>query len=418
MRKKAFSALLLVLVVASFFHIQVIATGVAILIITMPLKKHIAALRLVRLFALLIIPVVLGLFAGFSNNNYLIFKDFYYFLLPVLFILAGILLACRLQVDEFLKALIYAGVVTSVLVTSISVYYMGFGSLRDPYSAHYALGIVGTPAPPVALAALLLSKKFNITIFPRLRFNVLVGVNALGIYMSASRTYLIIMLCFMLLLVADKMRKQWILPVSFVVITMFFLLPVGIFQPAKTATSFVDKILGSFNELSIGNYNTEEEINTKYRGYESFMAVDQFLKGDSKDWIFGGLGKLVDLKTFLRLGADTDYEFIPVLHNGWLYLLIKTGLIGILTYLAFFARLVIVNWREYVNPKGKPAIKFFSALTIGSIFSLLLTNYIVTAFFNVEMSILMITIGYSYLNIHYLTFLNERTAATLSPVTY
>ena len=220
----------------------------------------------------------------------------------------------------------------------------------------------------------------------------------------------------MLLLLADKMKRQWILPVAFVIITMFFLLPVDIFQPTKTATSFVDKILGSFNELSIGNYNTEEEINMKYRGYESFMAVDQFLKGDSKDWMFGGLGKLVDLKTFLRLGADTDYEFIPVLHNGWLYLLIKTGLIGILTYLIVFSRLIIINWRSYANPKERPAIKLFSALMIGCIFSLFLTNYIVTAFFNVEMSILMITIGFCYLNFHYLTFLNERNNSILSPV--
>jgi hypothetical protein len=408
MKEKFFSALLFVLVVASFFHMQPLVIGVALVIIILPVEKHFAALRLVRLFTILLIPVVLGLFAGFSNDTYLIFKDFYYFLLPVLFILAGILLACRLKIDEFLKTLVYAGLIISVLVTSISVYYMGFGSIGDPYSAHYAMGIVGSPGPPLALAILLLAKKFNITLFTRGRFNLFVAINIFGVYMCASRTYLLITLCFMMLLVADKIKRQWIIPVATLIIIIVFLLPDDIFRPTGTSTSFTDKILGSFNEVSIGNYNTEEEINTKYRGYESFMALNQYLQGDTKDWIFGGLGKLVDLKTFLRLGEDAEYEFIPVLHNGWLYLLIKTGVIGIITYIIIFFRLIVINWRKYTDAMGKPAIKFFAALTIGCIISLLLTNYIVTAFFNVEMSILLITIGYSYLNFNYLLFLNER----------
>lgn len=415
MREKVFSALLLFLVVASFFHLQAIAVGVSILIIAMPLKKHIAALRLVRLFAILIIPVVFGLFAGFANNSYLILKDFYYFLLPVLFILTGILLACRLTIDVFLKTLIYAGVVTSVLVTCISVYYMGFGSLSNPYAAHYAIGIVGTPGPPVALGALLLTRKFNIKLFTNLRFNLFLAVNALGVYMCASRTYLIIMLCFLLLLIADKIKKQWILPVSFVIIIMVFLLPFDVFRPTATSNSFLDKLFGSFNELSIGNYNTEEDINMKYRGYESFMALNQYLQGTTKDWIFGGLGKLVDLKIFLRLGEDTEYEFIPVLHNGWLYLLIKTGMIGIIAYLIVFSKLMVANWRKYARADERPVIKLFAALTVGCILSLFFTNYIITAFFNVEMSILMITLGYSYLNFKYLNFLNECVYDTVDP---
>ncbi|WP_147322011.1 hypothetical protein [Mucilaginibacter conchicola] len=415
MREKLFSTLLLVLVVASFFHMQAIVIGVSAIVIAMPLKRHVAALKLIRLFAILIIPVVLGLFAGFSNNNYLILKDFYYFLLPVIFILAGILLACRLEIGVFLKTLIYAGVLTSLLVTSISVYYMGMGSLSDPYSAHYAIGIVGTPGPPIALAALLLTRKFNIKLFSKFYFNLFVAINAFGIYMCASRTYLIITLCFVMLLVADKLKRQWVLPVSFIVIVLISLLPLDIFRPNQSSTSFIDKILGSFNELSIGNYSTEEDINTKYRGYESFMALNQYMEGDTKDWIFGGLGKLVDLKTFLRLGEDTDYEFIPVLHNGWLYLLIKTGVMGIVAYLFVFARLTVTNWRKYASADYPPAIRLFAALTVGCIFSLFLTNYIITAFFNVEMSILMVTLGYSYLNFNYLLSLNESAGEPAEP---
>ncbi len=403
MNQQLYKILLLVLVVASYFHIQPIVLGISGLIIFLPLNRHFAAIKAVKWFALLMAPVFLAIVISYNNSNYLIFKDAYYFSMPVFFILSGIVLACRMDIENFLKTLVYAGAITSLIVTGISVYYVGVSSISDPYSAHYAVGIVGTPGPPVALACLLLTKKFNIRLFSRGWFNLFVLINCMGIYMFASRTYLIITLCFLLMLVADKVKRKWVLPVIFFLIVLVIVFPFDIFK-ANTTGNFADKILGSFNELSIGNYNTEEEINTKYRGYESFMAINQYINSGTKEWIFGSIGNLIDLKTFVRLGEDTDYRFIPVLHNGWLYLLVKTGIVGILTYFIVFFRLVFMNWKKYADTKSKPVIKLFAALAVGCILSLFLTNYIVTALFNVEMSIVMITLGYSYLNFKSLVF--------------
>ena len=398
------SFLLLVLILASFFHVQPVVLGIAIVIIAMPLDQHLAAIKMARLFALLQLPVIFGLVVGYENNTYLIFKDFYYFSIPLLFITVGIVMACRLTVDQFLKTIVLAGVITSFVVTGISISYMGLGALTDPYSAHYAIGIVGTPAPPLALACLLLCRKFNIKLYTRIWFNALTAVNVLGVYMFASRTYLIITLCFLMLLVADKVKRLWIPPVVLSLVIIFTLLPLDALKVNSNSGTFVNKILGSFSEVSIGQYNTEQDINIKYRGYESFMALKGYTEGGMKDWVFGGLGKLIDLKTFVRLGEDTDFQYIPVLHNGWLYILVKTGAVGVLLYASVFFSLIIINWRRYADASGRPIIRLFAALTLGCIISLLLTNYIVTAFFNVEMSLLMITLGYSYLNFHALVF--------------
>jgi hypothetical protein len=398
------SFLLLVLILAAFFHVQVIVLLIAIVIIAMPLDKHLAAIKMTRLFALLLLPVILGLVAGYENNTYLIFKDFYYFSIPVLFITTGIIMACRLTIDQFLKTLVLCGVITSVVVAGISVSYMGLGALADPYSAHYAIGIVGTPGPPLALACLLLTRKFNIRLYSSAWFNLYTAINVFGIYMFASRTYLIITLCFLILLVADKIKRLWIPPVLLFLVVIFTLLPLDALKVNSDSGTFVNKILGSFSEVSIGQYNTEQDINIRYRGYESFMALKGYTEGDTKDWIFGGLGKLIDLKTFVRLGEDTDFQYIPVLHNGWLYILVKTGAVGVLLYAGIFLSLIVINWRQYADASGRPVIRLFAALTLGCVISLLLTNYIVTAFFNVEMSVLMITLGYSYLNFHALMF--------------
>ncbi|SDD39817.1 hypothetical protein SAMN05216464_101624 [Mucilaginibacter pineti] len=398
------SFLLLMLILASFFHVQPVVLGIAIVIIAMPLNQQLAAIKMARLFALLQLPVIFGLVVGYENNTYLIFKDFYYFSIPLLFITAGIVMACRLTVDQFLKTIVLAGVITSFVVTGISISYMGLGALTDPYSAHYAIGIVGTPVPPLALACLLICRKFNIKLYTRIWFNALTAINVLGVYMFASRTYLIITLCFLMLLVADKIKRLWIPPVVLSLVIIFTLLPLDALKVNSNSGTFVNKILGSFSEVSIGQYNTEQDINIKYRGYESFMALKGYTEGGMKDWVFGGLGKLIDLKTFVRLGEDTDFQYIPVLHNGWLYILVKTGAVGVLLYASVFFSLIVINWRRYADASGRPVIRLFAALTLGCIISLLLTNYIVTAFFNVEMSVLMITLGYSYLNFHALVF--------------
>jgi hypothetical protein len=400
---RRYPVLLLLLILASFFHVQLLVLGIALIIIVMPLYQHFNAIRMIGLFAILLLPAMAGLVAGYSNDNYLIMKDFYYFSLPVLFVLCGIILACRVEIAPFLKTLVLAGVITSVMVTFISIYFMGLQTLVDPYSAHYAMGIVGTPAPPVALACLLLTRKFHIRLYTRRWFNVFTFVNVFGIYMFASRTYLVITCCFVFLLIADRVKRLWIAPALFLLVLIFTVVPIDAFK-VDSSNTFMTKIISSFSEMSIGEYKTEQDINIRYRGYESFMALRGYLNGTTKEWIFGGLGKLIDLKVFIRLGKDTEFQYIPVLHNGWLYILIKTGITGVLVYLLVFFGLIITNWKKYANAKGRPIIRFFAAIAIGCILSLLFTNYVVSAFFNVEMSVLMITLGYSYLNFHSLLF--------------
>jgi hypothetical protein len=401
MDKRIYPVLLLMLIVASYFHIQVVVLALSGMIIALPMKDRFAALKMGRLFYVLLLPIFFGLIAGFSNSNYLILKDAYYFSIPVFLILAGIVLAYRMDIGAFLKTLVIAGAVTSVIVTCISVAYNGLGALADPYSAHYAIGIVGTPAPPVALGCLLLTKKFNIRLFIGSWYRVLVGLNALGIYMFASRSYFIVVACFLFLLVADRIKRVWIMPIVLVIAIFFTFLPTGLFKETSSAT-LTGKIMGSFGEITIGDYNSEQDINLRYRGYESFMALNSYMEGSPGQLLFGGLGKLIDLKTFVRLGEDVDFRYIPVLHNGWLYLLVKTGIFGVLTYLTVFIGLVVMYWRKYADKQAKPAIRVFAAMSIGCILSLLLTNYIVTSFFNVEMSVLTITLGYSFFNFNYL----------------
>lgn len=407
-KESRYPALLLILILASFFHLQGIIIGITLIIIAGPLYQYFSFIKMAGLFAVLLLPAVPGIVIGYRNENYNILKDFYYFSLPVLFILCGIILAYRVPIASFLKTIVIAGVIVSLMVAAVSIYFMGLRALVDPYAAHYAIGIVGTPAPPLALACLLLSRKFNISLYNRKWFNIFTAINMFGIYVFASRTYLVITCCFIFLLAADKVKKLWIAPVLCLCFFLFSIVPTVKVDSSRT---FMTKIISSFSEVSINEYKTEQDINLRYRGYESFMALSGYLNGTTPELIFGGLGKLIDLKVFIRLGEDMEFQYIPVLHNGWLYILVKTGLTGIIVYVLVFFGLIITNWKKYADSHGRPMIRFFAAITIGCILSLLATNYVVSAFFNVEMSILMITLGYSYLNFRSLLFDLHRRAS-------
>lgn len=91
---------------------------------------------------------------------------------------------------------------------------------------------------------------------------------------------------------------------------------------------------------------TEEDINLNWRGYESFQGVNTWLSGGLFRTIVGhGWGALVDLGLVMRLGND-DFEQIPILHNGYVMLLVKSGIGGAFFYLVFLYRMSITNRLE------------------------------------------------------------------------
>jgi O-antigen ligase len=153
--------------------------------------------------------------------------------------------------------------------------------------------------------------------------------------------------------------------------------------------NFYLKILNSFDEISITNGFELNANNSNYRSFESFAAIDTYLAGNWINYMVGhGFGKLVDLKIEIEL-ASQDWQFIPVLHNGFMYILVKTGLLGILFFLLFFIKLYPAK-----DFKILPSEYDYLILVIKSlIVCCLVTNFVVSSFFNLEMEFLLICLG-------------------------
>ena len=90
------------------------------------------------------------------------------------------------------------------------------------------------------------------------------------------------------------------------------------------------------------------------------MTVRQVSRDGIKPILLGqGLGSQIDLKQKIMLG-DMELRFISILHNGFMTVLLKSGLLGVL----FF---IISIYLLFIQKKSQiPIIKSLNLLMIGS----------------------------------------------------
>jgi hypothetical protein len=139
-------------------------------------------------------------------------------------------------------------------------------------------------------------------------------------------------------------------------------------------------------QLSFSDVWTNEDVGTRYRSFETFKTFSTYMSYPFSNMVFGGgFGSLVNLDTSVLLGAR-EYETIPWLHNGYLYSLIKAGLIGSVSYLIFMVKAYLGAFRCN-DLIGKNLIK---ATVIG----LLITNIVICGFFSNESVFAYIVLGY------------------------
>jgi hypothetical protein len=173
----------------------------------------------------------------------------------------------------------------------------------------------------------------------------------LAVAITFSRTIVLITIASLVIVLGVKStRLVWILAGGVAGLTLAAGLYGGVadLDSSEARSSFLGKMARSVEELWISDYSDLKSISDNWRGYETAQALKQYASGTPLNWAAGqGFGTLVRLGVGMRLGGSGDeagrtlYHAIPVLHNGYAYLLIKGGAISVAAYLAFLAML----WR-------------------------------------------------------------------------
>ena len=119
-----------------------------------------------------------------------------------------------------------------------------------------------------------------------------------------------------------------------------------------------------------------KDFNDNYRSYENIMTIRQVSSEGTLSVLFGkGLGSSIDLKQKVYLG-DMELRHISILHNGFMIVFLKSGLIGILIY--FFS--ISYFFKRYkIHNEQAQSIRL---LFIGTGVFLVLSNWVFLGFYN------------------------------------
>jgi hypothetical protein len=151
-------------------------------------------------------------------------------------------------------------------------------------------------------------------------------------------------------------------------------------QPVTQNPTLIEKILHSANELKVQDYRSIQSINNNWRGYETARALKTYKDGEYWQYVVGrGFGTSVDLGLYIKLGEDM-IRFAPILHNGYMYLLVKTGALGLMLYLLMLVLLIRLGTNY--SHKTDPESQYTGRLIVGMSFVIFLSTYVISGLLN------------------------------------
>jgi len=188
--------------------------------------------------------------------------------------------------------------------------------------------------------------------------------------------------------------------ILFVVVFISSLLLIIQTTPSEDVNTFRGKMARSTKEITIANYQDMTDVNSNWRGFETFKALITFLSGNTKQKIIGqGFGAQVDLGFTMTL-SGVDFNEIPILHNGFAYILVKTGIIGILCYLLFYFNLLKLSIKYNISSNYEQTV--LSKLLLGVLLSLVLSMFVVGGMAEIHDSAYVLLVGFIVKRIEFL----------------
>ena len=144
--------------------------------------------------------------------------------------------------------------------------------------------------------------------------------------------------------------------------------------------------------------NNHAQLWDHWRGYEAHKAFEQLDEANYKyGYFFGkGLGSLVDLGFEAPL-SEGGIQYIPIIHNGFAYIMFKAGFVGMFIYLLFLAYLYLTAYHKKTNS----SIVFFNNFISGISLFYLFTTLIITGVYNQGDVVTLILGSFLFLKFYY-----------------
>ena len=343
----------------------------------------------------LLIVFGIGLMGTYGHEWRDIFRDISYALLPITLLYLGFWIARDQSIWQlFLKVILFLGFILAL--KHLGAFVLDPSTLSGDSIEIRNQG--GSTSEVVILAFVfgLFHKRLCLTnIYPNyLPSYIIMPILLASIVLSFSRTetMMLALICLSILGYFSKINHRFILVIILTVIaymTLFFI------TPENEENTYRSKLLRSAQEVSISDFSDMRDITLNWRGFEAYRAVETYLSGNIFQQVVGqGFGALIDLEINIQLGGEDakTYSYVPITHNGYVYILIKTGALGLICYAIFYFNLIRLarKYNNTINPKNL----YISRLLMGCALSMMGVMYVVGGMAEIHSAESILVVGY------------------------
>jgi O-antigen ligase len=315
------------------------------------------------------IPFVIILFLAFLSSFFYEYKtfgfikDITYLLKPIIGLLIGYQLFNK---KNGFKLIIKTGVLIScvhlIIILSIVLKYhsMSVNLLRE-YGGYFSDYEIYT------LIILLFSSRFELE-YSKINKIILVSIVSLSCFLYLSRTnflqfFIFLMAMYGLFKITKRSTKWIVLITSFLILGYTTIYNMNPKRSGKGIEAFLYKVkIAPIEPFKTKiNKNDWKDFNDNYRSFENISVMKNNSHEGLSAIIFGqGLGSEINLGRRVLSNDGTYVRTIPIVHNGFMTVFLKSGLIGV-----FFCIYSIILFFRNPEPKNN-FIKQINFLFIGT----------------------------------------------------
>src|SRR5690606_31789563 len=345
----------------------------SVILLTLQSRFSYAFLRYTLCFAAIVLIAFLS--SDFSNlNPFLYIRDITYMIKPVLGLILGYQLCKYVHKDVF-KTLVVIGFLISVVHLLVMLDALIIKGVRNVHDLRFYGGYF-SDFEVYALIILMFYKSFGIDISRR-QFYIGMAVIGLSSFLYLARSNFI---QFFILLMAMKGYFVWnrrsIIALASAAIAVLIAYSAVLYinpkRNGKGFEAFLYKVKVAPIEPFKKRVNTRDYIdfNDNYRSVELNLTLQEVGSDGPMSVLFGkGLGSQVDLKQEVYLG-DMLQRYISVLHNSFMTVYLKSGLVGA----AILCYSILMLYRQARS--NIPIIKQVNYLIVGTAIFLLVSNWV------------------------------------------
>lgn len=323
--------------------------------------------------AILIVAIISSFF--YDYTTYKIIRDITYLLKPIVGLILGYQL-CRNADMKVVKTIIYVGFIIAIIHLGIIFYsalihrILNIHELRK-YSGYFSDFEV------YAFILVLFHKKFGV-VFTRKRFLLLLIVIGVSSALYVSRANFIQAFIFFLVLKGYfSLNKRTLLIlisfISLILIGYAVIYNMNLSRNGKGLEALLYKIKNAPIEAFKSKVNKDDwkDFNDNYRAYENIITVKNVVYEGFWGVVRGkGLGSEIQLGQKLYTNDGTVLTEISILHNAFMTVFLKSGLIGVF-FMFYFLRLLIKQ-----NPSAHENIKQLNLILMATGIYLLFDNWV------------------------------------------